>query len=245
MPFRGRDVTECCVPLFHSLGVSHEMYAMALGSTLVLRRHFDPARALESVAAHGASAMIVVPIMLRRILDLGPEALAEHDLSALRIVFVGGSQLGAALTARALEGLGPVVYTMYGSTEVAYATIATPADLAAEPGCVGTVAPGSVVRVYTDDLREAPPGTPGRIFVGNVPAFEGYTGGGWPASRCRATWSSSTRYPATRAARCSSGSSTTTSLGPDPRRRMCRRGRGRIHRLAGKLGAGAADQSSR
>ena len=178
VPFRGREVTECCVPLFHSNGFSQAMYAMVLGSTLVLRRHFDPEQALASAAAHRASAMIVVPTMLRRILDLDPAALAAHDLSALRIVFVGGSQLGAALAIRALEALGPVVYNMYGSTEVAYATIATPADLAAEPGCVGSVAPGSVVKVFTDDRHEAPAGTRGRIFVGNILAFEGYTSGG-------------------------------------------------------------------
>ncbi len=178
VPFRAREVTECCVPLFHSLGFSHAMYAMVLGSTLVLRREFDPQQTLTSVAAHRASAMIVVPIMLRRILDLGPAALAEHDLSALRIVFIGGSQLGAVLATRAIEALGPVVYNMYGSTEVAYATIATPADLAVEPGCVGAVVPGSVVKVFIDDRHEAPAGTPGRIFVGNVLAFEGYTGGG-------------------------------------------------------------------
>ncbi|OCB33750.1 acyl-CoA synthetase [Mycobacterium malmoense] len=178
VPFRGREVTECCVPLFHSMGFSHAMYAMVLGSTLVLRRHFDARQALAGVAAHRASAMIVVPIMLRRILELGPAALAEHDLSSLRIVFVGGSQLGAALATRALEALGPVVYNMYGSTEVAYATIATPADLAAAPGCVGAVVPGSVVKAFSDDGHEVPPGTPGRIFVGNVLAFEGYTGGG-------------------------------------------------------------------
>ncbi|MFZ1177383.1 MAG: AMP-binding protein, partial [Mycobacterium sp.] len=177
-PFRCREVTECCVPLFHSMGFSHAMFAMVLGSTLVLRRHFDPEQALDSVAAHRASAMIVVPIMLRRILDLGPQAIAERDLSALRIVFVGGSRLGAALATRASQALGPVVYNMYGSTEVGYATIATPADLAVEPGCVGGVVPGSVVKIFTDDRHEAPPGTPGRIFVGNVLAFEGYTGGG-------------------------------------------------------------------
>ncbi|MGZ4530151.1 MAG: AMP-binding protein, partial [Mycobacterium sp.] len=177
-PFRGREVTECCVPLFHSMGFSHAMYAMVLGSTLVLRRHFDARQTLASVAAHRASAMIVVPIMLRRILDLGPAALAEHDLSSLRIVFIGGSQLGAALATRALEALGPVVYNMYGSTEVAYATIATPADLTVAPGCVGAVVPGSVVKVFSQDRHEVPPGTPGRIFVGNVLTFEGYTGGG-------------------------------------------------------------------
>lgn len=178
VPFRGREVTACCAPLCHSLGFSHAMYAMVLGSTLVLRRQFEPREALADAAAHRASAMIVVPIMLRRILDLGPEALAGHDLSALRIVFVGGSQLGAELATRALDALGPVVYNMYGSTEVAYATIATPADLAAEPGCVGGVVPGSVVKVFDGDGREVAPGTPGRIFVGNVLAFDGYTGGG-------------------------------------------------------------------
>ena len=178
VPFRGREVTECCVPLFHSLGFSHAMIAMVLGSTLVLRREFDPQQTMDSVAGHRATAVIVVPVMLRRILDLGPKALADRDLSALRIVFVGGSQLGAALTARAIEALGPIVYNLYGSTEVAYATIATPADLAAEPGCVGEVVRGSVVKIFTDDQHEAPPETAGRIFVGNGLAFEGYTGGG-------------------------------------------------------------------
>jgi len=178
VPFRGREVTECCVPLFHSLGFSHAMFAMVLGSTLVLRREFDPQYALTSTVMRRASAMIVVPIMLRRILDLGPQAIAGCDLSALRIVFVGGAQLGAALAARARETLGPVVYNMYGSTEVAYATIATPADLAAAPGCVGGVVSGSIVKVFADNQHEAVPGTAGRIFVGNVMAFEGYTGGG-------------------------------------------------------------------
>lgn len=61
------------------MGFSHAMYAMVLGSTLVLRRHFDPERALASVAEHRAAAMIVVPTMLRRILDLGAEAPAMQD----------------------------------------------------------------------------------------------------------------------------------------------------------------------
>jgi fatty-acyl-CoA synthase len=178
VPFRGREVTECCVPLFHSLGFSHAMFAMVLGSTLVLRRHFDPAQTLASVATHRASALIVVPIMLRRILDLGVQALAEHDLSALRIVFVGGSQLGAALATRAVDALGPVIYNMYGTTEVAFATIATPTDLTVEPGCVGGIVPGSEVKIFADAEHEAAAGRSGRIFVGNVLAFEGYSGGG-------------------------------------------------------------------
>jgi fatty-acyl-CoA synthase len=177
-PFRSREVIECAVPLFHSLGFGFAMMAMLMGSTLVVRRRFDPQRTLDSVAEHGASALVVVPVMLRRILDLDGKARSDRDLSALRIVFVAGSQLGADLCTRALEAFGPVVYNLYGSTEVAYATVATPDDLAKEPGCVGRVVRGTVVKILDDDGREVPTGTTGRIFVGNDAQFEGYTGGG-------------------------------------------------------------------
>jgi acyl-CoA synthetase (AMP-forming)/AMP-acid ligase II len=174
-PFRPGEVTECCTPLFHSLGFGHAMIALLMGSTLVVRRRFDPQLTLESLAAHGASTLTVVPIMLSRILDRGP---SDHDLSALRIIFVAGSQLGAALCTRAMDEFGPVIYNLYGSTEVAYASIATPADLAKEPGCVGRVVRGAVVKIYDNDGREVPMGTTGRIFVGNSAQFDEYTGGG-------------------------------------------------------------------
>ncbi len=177
-PFRSEEVTVCCAPLFHSLGFGHLMIAMILGSTLVVRRRFDPEGALESVERHRASALIVVPIMLRRILDLGPSAFADRDLSTLRIIFVAGSQLGAELCTRAMETFGPVVYNLYGSTEVAYGTVATPDDLAEEPGCVGRLVRGAVVKILDHDGREMPTGPTGRIFVGNNLQFEGYTGGG-------------------------------------------------------------------
>ena len=66
---------------------------------------------------------------------------------------------------------------MYGSTEIAYATIATPDDLRDEPGTVGTVVRGTIVKLLDDDGEEVDTGTTGRIFVGNAGQFEGYTGG--------------------------------------------------------------------
>jgi fatty-acyl-CoA synthase len=177
-PFRTGEVTECCTPMFHSLGFGHAMIALLMGSTLVVRRRFDPQLTLESLAAHRACALIAVPIMLSRILDLGPDARKNLDLSALRIIFVAGSQLGAALCTRAMEAFGPVIYNLYGSTEVAYATVATPEDLTVEPGCVGRVVRGAVVKIFDDDGQEVPAGATGRIFVGNSAQFEGYTGGG-------------------------------------------------------------------
>jgi fatty-acyl-CoA synthase len=120
----------------------------------------------------------VVPVMLSRLLALPEEQRRRHDLSSLRIVFVSGSQLEGDLALRALDALGDVVYNLYGSTEVAYATIATPEDLRAAPGCAGRPPFGTTVKILDDAGRELPPGRTGRIFVGNVAQFEGYTGGG-------------------------------------------------------------------
>ncbi len=177
VPFRARETTEMCVPMFHALGFAHMTLALALGSTLVVRRRFDPEETLESLEHNHATALVVVPVMLQRLVDLGEEALQRRDLWSLKIIFVGGSQLGAGLCQRAMAGFGPVVYNLYGSTEVSYATIATPEDLEAEPGCVGGVVRGSIVKILDEDGQEVPAGTTGRIFVGNSSQFEGYTGG--------------------------------------------------------------------
>src|SRR3954466_10928358 len=176
-PFRAGETTVIATPLFHSLGFAHAVAGMALSSTIVLRRRFDPEGALEDIERPRASALIVVPIMLRRILDLDTEAIRARDLSSLRIVFVSGSQLGGELCRRGLEVLGPVIYNLYGSTEVAYATIATPEDLLAAPDCVGRPPRGTKIRIVDDDGNDVPRGETGRIFVGNIMSFTGYTSG--------------------------------------------------------------------
>ena len=77
-----------------------------------------------------------------------------------------------------MDLFGDNLYNLYGSTEVAWATIATPDDLRAAPGTAGRPPRGTVVRLFDDDGNEVAPGETGRIFVGNDLAFEGYTGGG-------------------------------------------------------------------
>jgi fatty-acyl-CoA synthase len=178
VPFRAREITELCVPMFHALGFMQAIVGVGLGSTLVIRRRFDPEVTLDSLEEHRATAMVMVPVMLSRFLDVGEDKIKERDLSELRIVFVSGSALGADLAQRATKVLGPVVYNLYGSTEIAYATIATPEDLEAEPGTAGKVVRGSVVKLFDEDGNEVPEGESGRIFVGNFSQFEGYTGGG-------------------------------------------------------------------
>jgi fatty-acyl-CoA synthase len=178
IPLHARERVMIAAPLFHSWGLAHFTLGSALGSTYVLRRRFDPEQTLAAIAAERCEALIVVPVMLQRILDLGPEVLARYDTSCLRVIALSGSQLTGALATRALDHFGDVVYNLYGSTEVAWATIATPADLRAAPGTAGRPPHGTTLRLYDDDGRPVPQGRTGRIFVANEMLFEGYTGGG-------------------------------------------------------------------
>jgi fatty-acyl-CoA synthase len=178
VPFRAREVTSLPAPMFHALGLLHGTIAMMLGSTLVLRRRFKPATVLADVEKHQVTALVVVPVMLSRILDELEKSSPKPNLSSLRIAFVSGSQLGGELASRALKDLGPVVYNLYGSTEIAFATIARPRDLSINPATVGPVVKGVKVKLFDENGSEVPQGEVGRIFVGNTFPFEGYTGGG-------------------------------------------------------------------
>jgi fatty-acyl-CoA synthase len=178
VPFKAGEVTSLPSPMFHALGYLHATIAMFLGSTLVLRRKFKPPLVLEDIEKYKATAIVVVPVMLSRILDEIEKMATKPDLSSLRIVFVSGSQLGAELATRALKDIGPVVYNMYGSTEIAFATIARPKDLELNSATVGPVVRGVKVKLLDDNGNEVAQGEVGRIFVGNAFPFEGYTGGG-------------------------------------------------------------------
>ena len=178
VPFKAGEVTSLPSPMFHALGYLHATLAMTLGSTLVLHRRFKPATVLEDVPKHKVSAIVVVPVMLSRMLDALEAMETKPDLSSLRIIFVSGSQLGAELASRTMKDIGPVVYNLYGSTEIAFVSIARPEDLKKNPATVGPIIRGVKVKILDDHGKEVPQGKVGRIFVGNFFPFEGYTGGG-------------------------------------------------------------------
>jgi fatty-acyl-CoA synthase len=178
IPRRVGETTVISAPLFHSWGFSHFMLGLPLAATMVLRRHFDPEDALATVARHGAETLVVVPVMMQRMLELPEQVKRRYDVSSLRITAASGSELPGELATRWMDEFGDNLHNLYGSTEVAWATIATPEDMRAAPGTAGRTPRGTVVRIVDDQGLELPPGETGRIFVGNGMAFDGYTGGG-------------------------------------------------------------------
>ncbi|MGM1057931.1 AMP-binding protein [Saccharothrix sp. Mg75] len=174
IPLRAGDRFAVPAPLFHTWGLAAFQIALVLGATLVLRRRFDPALVLADVRDHDADALFVVPVMLQRVLEQ-PE---RPHVPSLRVVASSGSALPPPVARRCLAELGPVLYNLYGSTEVSWVSIARPDELARRPGTAGLPPRGTRLAILDEDGAAVPPGTTGRIFVANGMLFDGYTHGG-------------------------------------------------------------------
>ena len=93
MPLRHGWRTHIAAPLFHTWGFAHLAMAMLLGSTVVLRRRFDPEDCLEVTEEERCDSLVVIPVMLQRIMALPEETLRKYDLSRVKVVAASGSAL--------------------------------------------------------------------------------------------------------------------------------------------------------
>jgi acyl-CoA synthetase (AMP-forming)/AMP-acid ligase II len=177
IPYRARGVTVLSAPAFHAWGLANLSLGMMLQSTLVMSRRFDPAAALRLVGEHRADTLAAVPVMVQRIVDVDADERRGADTSSLRVVALSGSALSPTVAAKFMDDFGDVLYSLYGSTEVAYVSVAGPKDLRAAPGTAGRVLRGVTVRLVDEDGNDVPAGSVGRIFAGSSMQFEGYTSG--------------------------------------------------------------------
>ncbi|HWH43253.1 MAG TPA: AMP-binding protein [Thermoleophilaceae bacterium] len=178
IPLRARETWFIVAPMFHSWGFAHFTLGLLLSSTLVLRRRFDPEDTLRTIAEHRPTSAPMVPVMAQRIMELPDDTRRKYDVSSLTAIPLSGSALPGELALKVMDEFGDVVYNLYGSTEVAWASIATPQDLRSAPGTAGKPPHGTVLRILDEAGNPLPQGETGRIFVANEMLFEGYTGGG-------------------------------------------------------------------
>nr|BFE73434.1 hypothetical protein GCM10020092_067350 [Actinoplanes digitatis] len=143
IPLRAGERVLIAAPLFHTWGYAGLQIALALRATVVLRRKFDPDDALAAMVRHECTALVAVPVMLQQLMEV---ALAGTR-PPLRVVAVSGSALPGGLATRFMDRYGDVLYNLYGSTEVSWASIATPADLRAAPNTAGWPPHGTRVAV--------------------------------------------------------------------------------------------------
>ena len=143
-------------------GLTNLLLGLSRCTTNVLARTFD-AESRPALRCQGpCSVFVVVPVMLSRILALPAAVLDGVTTPDLRVIASSGSALGSRLTTEVLDRFGPVLYNLYGSTEVAIATVANPADLRQAPSTAGRVTFGVQVEILDDHGELLPTGSTGR-----------------------------------------------------------------------------------
>ncbi|WP_040781313.1 acyl-CoA synthetase [Nocardia pneumoniae] len=179
VPLPNNGTMIMAAPIFHGTGLSQFTLGLALGNRVIFQqRRFNPEQTLANIARYKADSLVVVPTMLQRILDLGEDVLAKYDVSSIKVIFAAGSAIAPDVVTRTLDYFKDSLYNLYGSTECAVMTVATPEDLRKAPTTAGKPPVG--IRIVLLDENRKPitePNVTGTIFVDNGFAFTGYTDG--------------------------------------------------------------------
>jgi acyl-CoA synthetase (AMP-forming)/AMP-acid ligase II len=169
IPLNAGDRALIAAPLFHTWGYAALQLCLGVAGTMVLTRRFDPADTLDTIADERCTVLFAVPVMLQRMLEVPVRR------TPLRVVAVSGSALRGGLASRFMDVYSEVLYNLYGSTEVSWASIATPDELRHNPATAGRPPRGTRIAILDGHGNPLPTGHTGRIFVGNEMLFEGYT----------------------------------------------------------------------
>jgi acyl-coenzyme A synthetase/AMP-(fatty) acid ligase len=104
---------------------------------VVLMEQFDAEECLKTIELQRCTALVLVPVMLQRILELPAAVINRYDTSSLNVVASSGSPTPGAAVIEFMDTFGDILYNFYGSTEVSWATIADPTDLRIAPTTAG------------------------------------------------------------------------------------------------------------
>ncbi|MHA6780659.1 class I adenylate-forming enzyme family protein [Pseudonocardia saturnea] len=161
-------------PLTHGSGL-YLLPALGRGAVNVIStaRSFDPADYLSLLAEHRAThAAFMAPTMLKRLLVAGDQA--NHDLSGLRSIVVGGAPLYRTDLHTAVAAFGPIVTQIYGQGESPMTITVMPPREGERSGSCGRAFVGVQVRIVDADGTELPAGADGEVCVRGDVVMRGY-----------------------------------------------------------------------
>lgn len=159
-------------PFATSAGFVQLMHYTTLGCTIYVEPVFDPECALDLIERERINGFGGVPVFFERI-AASPRWEAA-DLSALRMVTVGGARVSKTLLDTWMKK-GVVIRQIYGQTEIGGNGTIMPADLATlHPEKCGRGGVFTRLRVVDDEGRDLPPNTPGEILMRGPGLMKGY-----------------------------------------------------------------------
>ena len=169
-------------PLFHVSGC-HAVFLTSLlqGGKVVLMTRWNAEAAAALMARERVTAFPAVPTMHRDLLRL--ETLAEHDLSSLTSLSVGGQATPPALLADIHRAFpSAVMGTGYGMTESnGTVTLMIGSEFIENPRSAGRPVSTVDVEVRDDQGRPLPAGATGEIHIRGSTLMTGYANSEQPA----------------------------------------------------------------
>jgi long-chain acyl-CoA synthetase len=165
-------------PLFH-LATSFAVWSMPIVGGSQIAIHFDPQRAIQSIAAEKVTMTSLPGAILGMI--------AEHPdvkkLASLRVIIYGGAPTPMGVLRKAGAAFPPALSHAYGITETAgFTTNLKPAEHIFDgseeqlrrAASAGQATPLIDVRVVDDDGRDVPAGNVGEVVCGGPKIMAGY-----------------------------------------------------------------------
>ncbi len=147
-------------PAYHGFGIAAIIIGIILGEKMFLLPRFDAAKACALIEENRIEVVTVVPLMLQRMLNFNPNALAS-----IECVISGGAALNPALVAETQARLGDKLFNLYGTSEAGFSVIATPEDLRLSPETIGKKIGGVNLTILDANDKPVPTKIVGKICI--------------------------------------------------------------------------------
>jgi long-chain acyl-CoA synthetase len=172
-----RSTSLLFVPLFHIGGLWWLVRGLALGSTNIVLRSFDPAAILRAMSEYRVTKTCMVPAMAQVLLR--EPGCRRTDFSSLETIVYGGSPIAADVQNRAMEMFGCDFSQIYGMTETGNMAVCfRPEDHrradARRLRAAGTPLPGVELRIVDRSGNDLDAGLAGEIVIKSPAAMTGY-----------------------------------------------------------------------
>ncbi len=164
------------VPLYHKNAMINAVKpCLMIGASLVILPGFNPAEVIEAIEKYKVTYTTGVPAMYKLILAHYKEN-PGHDLSSLRFIVCGSSEVPPELTRDLKETFQVSILEAYGLTEGGPQVLVSPRWGIHRQGSAGLPLPDSFVKVVSTDgeERELPAGEIGELWVKNPGVAKGY-----------------------------------------------------------------------
>lgn len=172
------DVIQLANPLNHVGGITCGIVTFLLvGATCELVPVFKAEKVLAMAARHPPTVISGVPTMLTLLL-MNPK-IGEVDLSRVRVVITGGSNVDDALLARLQNAMPNArLMNLYGLTEASGAIVMTPWDCGRDDlmTSIGKPLAGAEIRVALANGESAPAGEVGELCFKGLGVLHSYIG---------------------------------------------------------------------